>query len=300
MPRVAHGRSLATPIIALATLAVSVSAIFIRIAQDDAGTIVFLRMGMAATLLAPWAWHDLHRTSHDRRRVGVIILSGLLLSGHFLLWTASLGLTSIASSVLLVSMHPLIVAPLGRRFLGDPITSGMLLGILVAVAGTIVAGAGDLRLGGRALAGDGLALGGAVCLAGYLLIGRGVRNSTSVAGYSAMVFAAVSAIALVLTSASGSVHLPSARTFLVCLALAVVCTLGGHTAFNWALQHVSAVTVSISFLGEPPLTTLLGVIVLGSTPSATTIVGGLLILTGLTVTLRAEGRAQIPAALELE
>lgn len=163
---------MATPVIAAATVAVSFSAIFIRIAGDDAGTIVWVRMGFAAVLLAPWAQADLCRERMDGRRLGVTIVSGLLLSGHFLLWTASLALTSISASVLLVCMHPVLVAPLGRRLLGDPVPAGTVAGIVVALAGTLVT-CGDLHLGGTALAGDGLALGGSFCPAGYLLIGRG-------------------------------------------------------------------------------------------------------------------------------
>lgn len=268
-------------------MAVSFSALFIRIAGGDPGTIVWLRMAFAVLLLAPWALRDLRREApqRDPRSVAVTVVGGLLLSGHFLLWTASLGLTSIASSVLLVSMHPVIVAPLGHRLLGDVITPRTLLGMATAIAGTVVTCAGDVHLGGSALAGDGLALGGAVCLAGYLLIGRGVRASSGVASYSAAVFSVVSLTAVLVTSASGSLHVPPGRTVLLCLALAVVCTLGGHTAYNWALRYVSATTVSIAFLGEPPLAALLGSIFLGTAPSISAIAGGLLILAGLGVTL---------------
>ena len=287
--------------IAGATVAVSFSAIFIRIAGDDAGTIVWLRMGFAAVLLVPWAQADLRRERMDGRRLGVTLVSGLLLSGHFLLWTASLALTSISASVLLVCMHPVLVAPLGRRLLGDPIPAGTFAGIGVALAGTLVTCGGDLHLGGTALAGDGLALGGAFCLAGYLVIGRSVRANSGVAGYSALVFAVVSLTAAAATAAAGALHAPSPRTVVLCLALAMVCTIGGHTAYNWALRFVSAVTVSVAFLGEPPLTALLGLLLLGSAPSATTLAGGALILTGLTLTLRSSsGSQRLAPAIELE
>ena len=44
-----------------ATVAVSFSAILIKAAGDDAATIVWLRMGMAAVLLAPWVLRDARR-----------------------------------------------------------------------------------------------------------------------------------------------------------------------------------------------------------------------------------------------
>jgi drug/metabolite transporter (DMT)-like permease len=173
--------------------------------------------------------------------------------------------------------------------------------MLVAIVGTLVTTLGDLRFGESAVLGDGLALGGAVCLAGYLLIGRRVRGSTGVAGYSSLAFGVVSLTALAVTTAAGSLHVPSGRTLLLGLALAVVCTLGGHTAYNWALRYVSALTVSVAFLGEPPLTSLLGFLLVGSTPSVTTLAGGLVILTWLAVTLRSEARAAATApVIELE
>lgn len=277
----------AVPVLVGATAAVSFSAIFIRIAGSDPGTIVWLRMSFATAILAPWAWHDLRRNAaafRSKQRLAVLV-SGLLLGGHFLLWTASLQFTSIASSVLLVSTHPLIVAPLGRRLLGDVITRRAAGGLALTLIGTGVTAAGDFRLGGQALFGDTLALGGAVCLAGYLLVGRGVRNSVGVAAYSALAFAAVAATAVVATAASGSLHVPTPRTAVVCLALGVVCTIGGHTAYNWALRHVPAATVSIAFLGEPPLTALLGLGLLASVPPLTAVAGGVMILAGLALTI---------------
>ena len=76
----------------------------------------------------------------------------------------------------------------------------------------------------------------------------------------------------------------------------MVCTIGGHTVYNWALRHVNAVTVSLSFLGEPPLAALLALAFLASIPSPSTIGGGLLILAGLALALL-DLRPQPPDAL---
>jgi drug/metabolite transporter (DMT)-like permease len=80
----------------------------------------------------------------------------------------------------------------------------------------------------------------------------------------------------------------------------VVCTIGGHTVYNWALRHVPVLLVSISFLGEPPLTALLALLILASVPSLATVLGGVLILAGLALALIERGvRPGRPADLAI-
>ena len=270
-----------------ATVAVSFSAILIKAAGDDPATIVWLRMGMATVLLAPWVLRDARRgvLPKGSTQIALVVVSGVLLAGHFLLWTASLRYTSIAASVLLVSLHPLIVTPLGRRLLGERVSRRMLAGGVLAIIGTIVTCAGDFRVDSTAFGGDLLAIAGGLCLAGYLLIGRSVRANLGVAGYSASVYAVVCVIAAITAVVGGVAHLPSPRVALACLGLAVICTIGGHTVYNWALRHVPVLLVSVSFLGEPPLTALLALLILAAVPSPATVVGGVLILAGLALAL---------------
>lgn len=271
----------------IATVAVSFSAIIIRYADDDPATIVWLRMGMAAVLLAPWVVRDVRRhvMPRGRTQVSLVLVSGVLLAGHFLLWTASLQYTSIAASVLLVSIHPIIVTPLGKRLLGERVSRRTLAAVVLALIGTVITCAGDLHLNSRAFYGDLLAIGGAVCLAGYLLIGRGVRANLGVAGYSAIVYAVVCVVAAATAVAGGVAHLPSPRVALACFGLAVICTIGGHTVYNWALRHVQVLLVSLSFLGEPPLAALLALAFFGAVPTLATIGGGVLIIVGLALAL---------------
>ena len=285
-----------------ATVAVSFSAILIKAAGDDPATIVWLRMGMATVLLAPWVLRDGRRgvLPKGSAQIALVLVSGVLLAGHFLLWTASLKYTSIAASVLLVSLHPLIVTPLGKRLLGERVAPRMLAGGGLAIVGTIVTCAGDFRVDSSAFGGDLLAIGGGLCLAGYLLIGRSVRANLGVAGYSASVYAVVCVIAAITAGVGGVAHLPSPRVALACLGLAVICTIGGHTVYNWALRHVPVLLVSVSFLGEPPLTAVLALLILAAVPSLATVLGGVLILAGLALALVDPGaRSGRPADLAI-
>ena len=291
-------RSNAPLALGAATVAVSVSAVLVQEARTDAATVVWLRMAIASVLLAPWAVPQLRRRAVGAtRRDGVLTgVAGLLLAVHFLAWTASLAFTSVAASVLLVSLHPLIVTPLGAVLFGDRVDRGVLLGIALAVGGTVLTCAGALGGGGDALRGDLLAFAGAVALAGYLLIGRSRRGREGVAAYSALVYAMVSLAAVAAAAAGSGVHAPTGRALAACLALAVVCTIGGHTVFNWTLRRLPASTVSLSFLCEAPLAALLAFVVLEQRPSLPTVFGGVLILAGLAVTLRGASPAVYPAA----
>jgi drug/metabolite transporter (DMT)-like permease len=155
----------------------------------------------------------------------------------------------------------------------------------IAVVGTAITCTGDFRLSATALLGDLLALGGALCLAGYLLIGRGLRTSVGVASYSSAVYAVVAIVAAVTVAAQQNSHIPSARVALFGLALAVVCTLGGHTVYNLALRYVPAPTVSIAFLGEAPIASVIAVVVLATIPPWPTLLGGGVILSGIALLL---------------
>ncbi|MEA2638277.1 MAG: hypothetical protein QOE18_1334, partial [Chloroflexota bacterium] len=67
----------------VATVAVSSSAILIRYANDDAATIVWLRMGIATVVLLPWVARDVRRRVMPRgtMRVSLVLASGVLLAG---------------------------------------------------------------------------------------------------------------------------------------------------------------------------------------------------------------------------
>jgi drug/metabolite transporter (DMT)-like permease len=267
----------------MATVAVSFSAIFNRLAPDGPATIVWVRMAITAVLLAPWALQDARAGALPRSPTDwmVVTLSGVLLAAHFLCWTASLRHTSVASSVLLVSLHPVLVAVLGRRLLGEAVSLRLVAGLALALVGTVITAAGDLRVSGEALGGDLLAIAGAVTFSGYLLVGRRVRSRYGAAGYSVPVYLVVAVVSLLVAPLSGSAVVPQPRTALACLGLAVVCTVLGHTVFTWTLRHLRAVIVSLAFLGEPPITALLAIPLLGEWPPPNAVAGGAAVLLGL-------------------
>ncbi|HEX4627142.1 MAG TPA: EamA family transporter, partial [Gemmatimonadales bacterium] len=90
--------------------------------------------------------------------VPLIALAGLLLGMHFWSWIASLRYTTVASSVLLVSLKPVFAWGIAALWLREHPTRTEAWGIVLAVIGASLIGLGDARLALGALGGDALAL----------------------------------------------------------------------------------------------------------------------------------------------
>ncbi|MBN1668905.1 MAG: DMT family transporter [Anaerolineales bacterium] len=300
-----QSRPAVPPILALAfaILAVSTASIFIRLAQENAPSLVIAagRLTLASVILAPIAWTQkrVELRSLNRGELGLALLSGFFLALHFATWISSLEYTTVASSVVLVSTVPLWVALLSPVLLKEPVTRLVLAGMALALIGGTIVGVSDACtwdaaglacpslsdfVRGQAFLGDLLALAGAVTAAGYLLIGRKLRARVSLISYIFVVYSMAAVVLLVIMFAAGqSLYGYPAQTYLWLLLLALFPQLIGHSTYNWALGYLSAAYVSIALLGEPIGSTILAYFLLSETPTAFKIIGGILILAGIYV-----------------
>jgi drug/metabolite transporter (DMT)-like permease len=229
----------------------------------------------------------------SRREWGFAIAAGVFLAGHFWSWIASLDLTTIASSVVLVNMQPVFVALLSGLALGEMATRRQWAGILLAVVGAVVIAWGDFGLGGDAVLGDMLALLGAVFVSVYYVIGRRLRPLMDIWWYVGIIYG-IAAVVLVVAAISMGVPLTGygASDWRVFVALAAGPMLIGHTGINYALRYVRAYIANLAVLAEPIGATLIAWLLpaIAEVPGPQTLIGGGLILggIGLTVFTRSE------------
>ena len=282
-------------VIGVGMAAVSSASILISLARLEgvpALAIAALRMALASVVAAPLALIRARREFRAapwRDRV-LAICSGALLAMHFGFWISSFDYTSVMSSVVFVSTNPLFVGLASWLLLRERLGSGTILGVVVGAVGGALVGLGDLSHSGMAsIRGDGLSLLGALSASGYLLIGRRLRGRMSITLYVGIAYtvAAVCLLALLLvlrTPLAGY----SARGYLWVALLAAGPQLLGHTSYNWALKYLSATFVTVTLLVEPIGATLLAIPILGQTPRAMGLVGGIVILAGIFLTARAE------------
>ncbi len=281
-------------------VAVSFAAIFIRLAEAPSLVIAAYRLALASLIIGPVGFlrHRREMKGLDRNDLLFAMVSGFFLTLHFSLWIASLNYTTVASSVVFVSTHPLFVGIASHFLTQDRLSPLMLGGIIVAVLGGMIIGWDDLTMGGKALWGDFLALMGAAMAAGYFMVGRRLRPKMSILAYISIVYSVAALGTLVLCTLTGQRFTGySAHTYLMFVLLAVVPQIIGHSSFNWALRHLSAPVVSVTILGEPVGSTILAYFILHEAPTLLKVGGGALILGGIYFSLR-EGRAQRRTVLQ--
>jgi len=295
-------------ILILGVFAVSTSSIIIRYAQSEVPSLVIaaFRLTIAALILGVIVLFRYRRIfkALSGKELLVLFLSGLFLAGHFATWITSLEYTSVVSSVVLVCSTPLWVALLSPLVVREKPGRLIWVGMALTLSGAIIVGVssgirfvnGGMQFEGfaqgdsaRAAYGNFLALMGAWCETGYILIGRGVRKTIALVPYTFIVYGS-GALVLLFTMVLLGLKITgySMQSYGWMTALAIVPQLLGHTSFNWALGYLNAAFVSVALLGEPVGTSILSFALLKETPTVFEAVGGLFILVGIFITSRSE------------
>src|SRR3989449_7415759 len=286
-------------VLIVAVLATMYAGPIVRFATAPALAIAFWRLALVLPVtgaLAVWEGSGERGAVPSARSEGpaprsllpLTLLSGLLLAIHFWSWIASLRFTTVASSVVVVSLKPVFAWGLAAAWLREHPTRPEGWGIALAVSGASLIGVADARLSLGALRGDGLALLGAVTGARDYVVGRRVRQTVGVWRYATGVYA-VAAAALALLAVPAAVPLVGfpGRDWAVFGAMAAGPMLIGHTGMNYALRHFRATTVNVAALGEPVGATLLAWIIpaIHEVPRPLALSGGVLVLIGIGMSL---------------
>ena len=279
-------------VLCFAVLAVAHGAIFVRLAGDaPALAVAAWRLTLATGIVLPLV---LTRYSGgfgavDFRTFLLLVGAGGLLAAHFATWITSLEYTSISNSVVLVSTAPLWVALLGRLTGSLRLSPRMTWAVALSVAGAIVIGAGSMRVGMSTLKGDLLALAGAACMGGYLLVAQRIQRTLAFGPYVLLVYGIAASFLWAAALVAGvPVRGFSATTWWALIGIAVVSQVIGHSGYNWSLRHLRPDFVAVTLLGEPVLASLLGLFLFGERIPTATLAGGAVILAAIAMAARAQ------------
>lgn len=269
-------------------IAISFSSIFVRWSAAEVSVIAMYRLYLTNLLMLPLIWkYRKELFSLTPKQWGGLVLSGILLGLHFLLWMSSLRLTTVASSTVILTLEPILVM-IGSFFLfGAKINRAMLAGMILALIGSIAIGSGDFKLSGTALHGDILSLLGTVAVAGHMLVGKQLVSTMSSFVYNFLVFFIAATTLAGYNAVQGFSFTGYApKEWGIFLLLAIVPTLFGHYLFNWLMKFISAAAVSMAVLGEPVFASLLAWLLLKESMTGIQLVAGVAILCGVWIFIR--------------
>jgi drug/metabolite transporter (DMT)-like permease len=287
-------------VLTAALLAVSLSGPLVRLSHAHPIAIASWRLGfslviIAIALLVSGQWRQWSTLA--AREVGIAVGAGVMLALHFWSWNTSVGLTSVAASVVLVNTQPVVVALLSAVWLHEAPSPRQWLGISIAMVGALVVALPDFAKDAastgshpQALLGDLLSIVGAVTAAIYFVVGRRLRAKLDLWSYVGLVYGACFVTLLLLAGIVAAPLVPQPpRELAIFAGLALGPMLLGHTGLNWALKHSPAYVVNLTLLGEPIGATIIAALLPGihEIPGFAILVGGAIVCAGVLLTARA-------------
>jgi drug/metabolite transporter (DMT)-like permease len=265
----------------IGVVAISSSAILIRLTHTSPLVTAFYRQLFCAVLIFPFVGRD-PEVFLPWRDFLLLIISGLFLALHFATWITSLFYTSVARATLFVDLQPVWAALLGFFLLKEKLSAMEIVGVLLVTFGGITTISGRWGDPGSALKGDLLALAGGIAGACYFLIGRKVRNKISWLRYIYSVYY-LSAVWLLFfcLAMNRQFPFPLQADLPWILLMAIGPGILGHGLINLAIRHIKAYVVNSALIGEPVLATVFAYFFFGERPDVYYYAGAILIFAGL-------------------
>ncbi len=270
----------------------STSSIIIRYTAAPAMIIAFYRVVFTSFFAALFRGSQFRTNLTNIAKSDFVFIAGagFFLALHFAFWITSLSYTSISSSVLFTNLQVIFVFIFSIFFLQEKLHPLVIVGIIVALAGSALIGLGDLKQG--RFWGDILALASGLFVAIYFIIGRDVRKRIDALTYTSIT-SFVAALVLFWASLIFSLELTGygLTVWLLFILLALVAGVGGHAILNWALKYVKAPLVAVSILGESVGASILAYFFFKEYLMWYQMIGGFLILAGIYMAAVFEARS---------
>lgn len=281
------------------------SAILVRLADSSASVASLARCALALPILGGLSALERKRGLHipSRRSQWMARLAGAFLAGDLILWAHSISAIGAGLATVIPNLQVPIVALLAWMMLGERPPRAIFFAVLMMLTGiAFMVGFASASTGtGRTAAGVAFGAATAVCYAIFILLlrqatGRGVHGvPTSIARplYEASLGGAVTSLLLMIVLHDFAIG-PLWPSFGWLALLAVSSQAVAWLLITAAMPRLPAASVSTLLLVQPVSALALSIAFLGEHPSAAQIAGAGLILLGLFVAARFPVRGDQP------
>jgi drug/metabolite transporter (DMT)-like permease len=281
-----HSKQPILPYLALimGIICLSFSAMFGKWANTPGPVIAFYRIGLATVILLPVFLYRKHKNG-VKFPVAVLllpILGGIFTAFDHSVWNSSLRYTSAANATLLGNTAPLWVALFSWLVFRQKLRGLFWLGLALALGGAVIVLGSDFIRHPTIGLGDLLAMAAGVFYAGYFIVTERGRQKMDTLSYVWLVdlFATIILLLITLGMKMPLSGYPT-QSYLAFLGAALVSQVGGYLAIVYALGHLPASIVSPTLIGQPVVTALLAIPLLGEALRTEQLLGGLVVLVGI-------------------
>lgn len=285
----AQGRALAALI--LGAVALGTSPLFVRVAETGPTATGFWRMLLA---LIP-VYAVIHFTpaagALHRRDAKLFFWPALMFALDLFFWQWAVHYTTMASATLLSNLAPVVVTLGAWLFLRERVTGRFLIAGAVALGGVVLLMGGNASLGQRFLWGDLMGAASALFYGGYMLFVARLRDRFATAVLTFWYSAICAALLLPVALLTGDRLLPeSAAGWATLFGLAFISHALGQGLVAYGFGHLPAAFSSLVVLIQPVVAALLGWLLLGEAQGPWQIMGGLLVLAGISLARNSAAR----------
>lgn len=221
------------------------------------------------------------------------VLSGCFLGLHYTAWYMALANTTVFNATALGSLQPIYVMVISYLVFKEKPARGVFLSVIMALAGTIILILPSaMNPGETSVLGNLMAFLSGIFFAAYLICGRYALKSISIGGFTTVAYGVCMILILIFALIFNVNIMVGINIIIICLLLAVVSTVLGHSLINWSLQFLSVVAVTIILLGEVVGATIIAYFMFGSIPGVIEIIGGVIVLISITIFVMRANRSE--------
>ena len=282
---------------------IGMAPILVRISELYALPTAFYRLFLAL----PWLW--LWTVTYDKgakhgskalepspgKQWLGIALGGVFFALDMAFWHESLHHTSIANATLLTNTAPIFVALAARFLFHERLTRFFLIGMCLALVGGVLLSGFHLDSQGEHLYGDGMAMLAALFYAAYMLSIKWLRSSMDTLPMLARMGLFSTATLGLISLVSEQTMIPASWTGWVTLcSLAFIGQVLGQGLIAYGFKHLPASLSALSLLLQPLVASLAAWMILKETMSPIQIVGGIIVLYGISLARKTENRIVHP------
>jgi len=252
-------------------------------------TFAAIRFIVASILMSGLVLTGMQLESVPLKSLWKLVLGGLLgITAIFSLHNLGMQRTTSADANLLVASYPVIILLLEVLIFKEHVNVKQIAGVVIAICGVYLV----INLTGEQSASNRLVGNLLILIAGFVWAFYNFVTKNVVSQYSTFtvifwqtLFGMIALVALSFTEFN-QWQLPSVTTLLAATFLGVFCSVGAYLLYGYGLKNLSPnLTVSLMNL-QPVFGLILASILLGEKISLIQVVGGIILITGVTISIR--------------